>query len=52
MKLIHTVGDVSLECDILETENPPELMDSDPESLFINQYSCEYFLIRKKYIKN
>lgn len=48
MKLIHTVGDVSLECDILETENPPELIENDPNNLFVNTYSCEYFLLRQK----
>ncbi len=48
MKLIHTVGDVSLECEIMETENPPKLIENDTNSLFINTYSCEYFLLRQK----
>ena len=48
MKLIHTVGSLSLECDILESEAPPKLVEKDTKNVFINTYSCEYFLLREK----
>ncbi len=48
MKIIHTVGNLSMECDVRETENPPLLIEEDYEHLFVNTYSCEYFLLRKK----
>ncbi len=48
MKIIHTVGTLSLECEIQETEPEPDLVDNDEENLFINTVSCEYFLLRRK----
>ncbi|MBE6446187.1 MAG: hypothetical protein E7021_02125 [Alphaproteobacteria bacterium] len=48
MKIKHSVGDLSLECEIFESENPPELVSDDYNEIFINKISCEYFLLRKR----
>ncbi len=48
MQIVHTVGNDSLLCDLIETETPPRLVYSDLRHVFRDTAQCEYFIVRQK----
>lgn len=48
MQIIHTVGNESLLCDLIETEAPPRLIFEDVKNVFLDTIRCKHFVVRQK----
>ena len=48
MQIVHTVGDKSLLCDLIETETPPRLIFEDVKHVFLDTTRCKHFVVRQK----
>ena len=48
MQVVHTVGNESLLCDLIETETPPRLVFDDAKNVFLDTTQCKHFVVRQK----